>query len=98
VKKSGGKIIENKGATFFAVAMAVCHICKCLLSDAGTALTVSTMMHGEYGVSDVCLSTLNIVGKEGAVAKVMIPLNDTELAALHRSADTLKAVIKDLKI
>ena len=30
VKKSGGIIIENKGATFYAVAMSVCHICKCV--------------------------------------------------------------------
>ena len=39
VKKSGGKIIENKGATFYAVSISVCHICKCLLSGIDTTLT-----------------------------------------------------------
>ena len=59
IRKSGGKIIERKGATFYAVAVSVCHICKCIFSGADTAMTVSTMMHGEYqGIDDVCLSTL----------------------------------------
>ena len=60
-------------------------------------MTVSTMMHGEYGISDVCLSTLSVVGKEGAIAKVMTPLNDVEVAALQHSAETLKNVIKQLE-
>ena len=30
VKKSGGRVIARKGATFYAVSAAVCHICKCL--------------------------------------------------------------------
>ncbi|MBQ1264759.1 MAG: L-lactate dehydrogenase, partial [Oscillospiraceae bacterium] len=49
VRTSGGQVIKAKGATFYAVAMSVCHICKCVFAAAGTALTVSTMMHGEYG-------------------------------------------------
>ena len=35
IRKSGGKIIERKGATFYAVAVSVCHICKCIFSGAG---------------------------------------------------------------
>jgi len=53
VKKSGARVIERKGATFYAVSMSVCHICKCLLSGIDTTLTVSTMLHGEYGINDV---------------------------------------------
>lgn len=97
VKKSGGTIIENKGATFFAVSMSVCHICKCIYADAGTALTVSTMMHGEYGVDDICLSTLNIVDDEGVRGKVMLPINESEVAKLQASAAKLKEVLAQIK-
>ena len=76
--------------------MSVCHICKCLLSGIDTTLTVSTMLHGEYGIDDVCLSLLNIVGKVGAHSKVLLPLNDEEVAALRKSAESLKAVIRDI--
>ncbi len=98
VKKSGAKIIENKGATFYAVAMSVCHICKCIFSDAGTALTVSTMMHGEYGVEDVCLSTLTLVDRSGVRGKISNKLTEEEIQKLHNSANKLKNVIAQIQI
>ena len=98
VKKSGGIIIENKGATFFAVSMSVCHICKCIYAGAGTALSVSTMMHGEYGVEDVCLSTLALVDRNGVRGKIMNELTEEELEKLHNSADKLKSVLAQITL
>ena len=97
VKKSGATIIENKGATFYAVAMSVCHICKCIYSDAGTALSVSTMMHGEYGVNDVCLSTLALVDRSGVRGKILNRLTDEEVAKLQNSAAKLRSVIDQVQ-
>ncbi len=97
VKKSGGTIIENKGATFYAVAMSVCHICKCVFSDAGTALTVSTMMHGEYGVDDVCLSTLCLVDRSGVRGKILTPLTEEETEKFQASAAKLRSVIDQIQ-
>ena len=96
VRKSGARVISRKGATYYAVSMSVCHICKCLLSGIDTTLTVSTMLHGEYGIDNVCLSLLNIVGKEGAHSKVLLPLNDSEVEQLRKSAESLKAVIDSI--
>ena len=93
VKKSGARVIERKGATFYAIAMAVCHICKSLLSGIATTMTVSTMMHGEYGITDVCLSVLCNVGAQGVENKLMLPLSPSEKELLHKSADALKSVI-----
>ena len=98
VRKSGGIVIERKGATFYAVSASVCHICKCLLTGIDTTMTVSTMMHGEYGVDDVALSVLNIVGKEGARSKVLVTLTADEEAKLIKSAATLREVIENLNI
>lgn len=93
VRTSGGKVIERKGATFYAVSVSVCHICKILLSGIDTTMTVSTMMHGEYGIDDVCLSTLSVVGNRGIRSKVDLPLNDEEIRKLRLSADKLKEII-----
>ena len=98
VKKSGARVIERKGATFYAVSISVCHICKCLLSGIDTTMTVSTMLHGEYGIDDVCLSLLNVVGHNGAHSKIMLPLSDTEIRALHKSAESLKEIIRQTNI
>ncbi len=97
VKKSGGVIIENKGATFYAVAMSVCHICKCVFADAGTALSISTLMHGEYGVEDVCLSTLCLVDRNGVRGKIMNKMTEEEVKKLQASAEKLKSVISQIQ-
>ena len=98
MRKSGARVIQRKGATFYAVSISVCHICKCILSGIDTTLTVSTMLNGEYGIEDVCLSVLNVVGKKGAHSKIMLPLNDEEVAELHNSAKVLKDLINSLNI
>ncbi len=98
VRKSGARVIARKGATFYAVSVSVCHICKCLLCGIDTTMTVSTMMHGEYGIEDVALSTLNMVGHEGVRGKVNVPMTDEEVTLLRKSANTLKDVISNLDI
>ena len=98
VKTSGAQVIKAKGATFYAVAISVCHICKCILVGAGTALTVSTMMHGEYGVDDVCLSTLALVGSNGVHTKIISPLTPEEQAKMQYSAQKLREIIDGLVI
>ena len=98
VRTSGGQVIKAKGATFYAVAMSVCHLCKCLLNSAGTAVTISTLMHGEYGVDDVCLSTLALVDKTGVRGKILNKLTDEEVARLQNSANKRKEVIAQISI
>ncbi len=98
VRKSGARVIERKGATFYAVSVAVCHICRCILSGINTTMTVSTLMHGEYGINDVCLSVLNLVGGGGLQGKVLPHLTDKEIQQLRHSEKCLKEVMKDINI
>ena len=98
VSTSGARVIERKGATFYAVSASVCHICRSLLGGVDTPLTVSTMLHGEYGIDDVCLSLLNVVGRHGAHSKMLLPLTTREVIALQRSAKCLKDIIAQIEI
>ena len=98
VRKSGARVIERKGATFYAVAVSVCHIVKCIFSEADTSMTVSSMMHGEYGIEDVALSILTIVGKNGIIGKIKTPLTEEEQAKLRYSADCLRKIIDQIDI
>ena len=56
------------------------------------------MLHGEYGIDDVCLSLLTVVGRNGVHNKVMLPLNESEIKALQNSAESLKSIIRQTKI
>lgn len=98
VHKSGGVIIANKGATFYAVATAVCQLCARLVSSSDSIITVSSMLHGEYGIEDVCLSMLTLVGPNGIQGKVTIPLTDEETDKMRASANKLKEVIAQIDI
>ena len=98
VRKSGGKIIANKGATFYAIAVSVCKLCGLLLSSSESIATVSTLMHGEYGVEDVCLSALTLVGPNGAQGKIAVKLTDEEAQKMQASAAALKAVLKEIEL
>ena len=98
VRKSGGKIIANKGATFYAVSASVVQLCNLLLAASDSMTTVSTMMHGEYGVDDVCMSTLALVGPDGYRGKVLVELTDEEVEKMKASAEALKSVISQIEI
>ena len=97
-QKSGGQIIANKGATFYAVTRGVVRLCGFLLSASESITTVSSMMHGEYGIEDVCLSTLALVGPKGIQGKVPMKLTEEEIGKLKASADALKAVIAQIDL
>lgn len=98
VRKSGGKIIARKGATFYAVSVAVTKLCSVLLSAYNSMASVSSMMHGEYGIEDVCLSTLTMIGPDGVQGKIPVQLTDEEVAKLQSSANALKAVIAQIQL
>ena len=98
VKKSGGKIIAGKGATFYGIAASVCRIVKDIYSGADTVATVSVVMDGEYGVSDVALSTLCVIGKEGVITTLTPKLSADEEDKFRRSAEVLKGVIAQIEI
>ena len=98
VQKSGGQIIAGKGATFYAVSSTVTNLCDNLLSPADNVATFSSMLHGEYGIEDVALSILTIIGPDGVKGKIPMRMNAADLESLRKSAEALKEVIKQIEI
>ena len=96
VKNSAYEIIEKKQATYYGIAMSVRRICEVILRDEKSILPVSSIMYGEYGISDVALSMPAIVGKNGVETKVPIPLSGDELERLQQSASMLRDVLDEV--
>ena len=96
VKNSAYEIIQKKGATFYAVALAVKRIVEGLMRDEKSILTVSSLLTGQYEIDDVYISVPAIVGKNGVDKTLTLNLNDEELKALKHSADTLKGYIAQI--
>lgn len=97
VRTSAYKIIENKGATYYAIAEAVERIVESIIRNEESILPVSTLVEGHYGLHDICLGVPAIIGRNGVKTVLDIPLSDAENAALHSSAASLRAAIDSLE-
>ena len=98
MRSSGAKVIERKGCTNYAISVAVCSICDALFGAVNAVQTVSLMLNGEYGISDVCLSMPALIGNGVVRGRITPVLTDEELAKLHYSADALKKVLSQMAI
>lgn len=83
-------IISRKGATYYAIGLGLLTIVEAILRDQHTVLTVSSLMTGQYGVSDMCTSLPTIVGADGVEEVLQLALSPEEQAAFQHSATTLQ--------
>ncbi len=96
VRTAAYEIIQRKGYTSWAVGLAVTEIVSAILSNQNRVLTVSTLLDGELGVSDVCLSLPAVVNRQGAERFITTRLSDLEQERLEHSANTLKEIISGI--
>ncbi len=94
VVRSAYQIIEGKGATNYAVGLAGTRIIEAILGDEHRILPVSSLITGEYGIEDVCLSLPSLVDRRGCSQRVHVSVSDEELQGLHASADSLRQVAR----
>lgn len=89
-------IINGKGATFYGIGTALARISKAILHNEHAVLPVSVYQEGHYAdVKDCFIGQPAIVGAEGIVSPLNIPLNDSELEKFVASANELKEITAD---
>jgi L-lactate dehydrogenase len=93
---AAGEIIRGKGATNYAVGLAAARIIEAVLGDQRQVLPVSSLLDGQAGINDICLSLPSVVDRLGVEMVLPSPLSEDEIVGLRRSADTVKGVIKSL--
>jgi L-lactate dehydrogenase len=93
VRNAAYEIIKGKGATNFAIGLAMVRITEAILRDENSILTVSTLVPGLYGIHDVCLSLPSVLNRNGVARTVSVDLDPEELRKLRASAEILKNVI-----
>ena len=96
VKSSAYKIIDCKGATYYAVAQAVKKIVASIVMDENTVLPVSALTDEHYGLEDICLGLPSIIGSGGIKNTLEIPLDSNELSLLNTSARKIKAIVDSI--
>lgn len=98
VRNSAYEIIKKKHATYYGIAMAVRRICSAIVRDEKSVLSVSNYMQGEYGISDIALSTPCVVGADGIEVRMPPSLNYREQEQMKASAQMLQDVAAGLDL
>jgi L-lactate dehydrogenase len=96
VRDAAYDIIDLKGATYYAISMAMARITESILKDLRSVYSISAYLNGEYGVHGVYLGTPSVVGREGILRVIELPLSDEELKAFRESGDTVGKAIQGL--
>ena len=91
------EIIEKKGATYYAVALGVKRIVEAIIRNENSILSVSSLLEGQFGVRDVCLSLPTIVNGQGAERILNVPLDDKDIQGFVKSAKTIKKFIDQIQ-
>lgn len=92
------RIIERKGATYYAVAAGLMRITQAILRHQNTVLSVSSLIKDYYGINDVCLSLPTVVDRGGIRTVLRLELDDAEVTKLRQSAQILQKTIAALQL
>jgi L-lactate dehydrogenase len=98
IKNAAYEIINKKGATYFAISLALVNIVGSILRNENSVSTVSTLLDDYYGVSAVCLSIPVIINNNGISEVVKVELNKKEEKEFKHSANVLKNIISEIEI
>ncbi len=90
VRGAAYRIIEAKQATYYGIGMALTRITRAILGDENSVFTVSAMLKGEYGQSDVYAGVPCIINKNGIQRIISLSLTDDEMKQFQHSCDTLR--------
>lgn len=90
VREAAKKIIAAKNATYYGIGMAMVRITKAIFGDERSVLTVSAMLKGEYGESDIFAGVPCVVNGNGIQRILSLSLTDNELQQFHNSCETLR--------
>lgn len=92
VVNSAYTIIDGKGATNYAIGLAVSHIVGTILRDERRVLPVSSALDDWLGISDVAMSVPTVVGRAGLGRRLVPVVTPREYEGLRASANSIRAV------
>lgn len=89
-RQAASKIIEAKGATYYAIGVVLASLTRKILQDQRSVLPVSVPISNYYGQSDLAISVPCIVGRTGVEQVLKIQLSSEEEEAFINSCRVIK--------
>ncbi|UFT98006.1 malate dehydrogenase [Radiobacillus kanasensis] len=97
-RKGGGEIVNllGNGSAYYAPAASLTVMAEAILKDQRRVLPSIAYLEGEYGYQDIYLGVPTIIGGNGLEEVIELDLKEEERAALDKSAESVKSVLKVL--
>ncbi|MFA7201667.1 MAG: L-lactate dehydrogenase [Candidatus Paceibacterota bacterium] len=95
-KHAAGEIISKKGATYYAIALVIARMVRAILHNENYAFPVSTLLEGEYGFDDVCVSVPALIGRKGVQKIIPVTLSQEEQNQLQKSVEVITLVLQEV--
>jgi malate dehydrogenase len=98
-RDGGAEIVGllKTGSAFYAPATAGIEMAQSYLNDKKRVLPVAAHVDGAYGIKDLYVGVLAVIGEKGVERVVELELTADEKAALNKSADAVKGLIEACK-
>lgn len=98
-RDGGAEIVKylKTGSAYYAPAASVMEMVESIVKDKKKILPCAAYVEGEYGISDTFLGVPVKLGSNGIEEITQIKLTPEEQAALEKSAESVKALIKMMK-
>lgn len=94
--QAGWEVYKRKGTTYYAIATATVGIIKAIINDENRIIPVSTLLEGEYGVSDVFAGVPAVLNSKGVKEVVEIHMTENEKEKFQNSIEVIREYIKKL--
>ncbi len=79
-------------SAWYAPGSATATLVESIIRDEKKMMPCCVLLEGEYGLKDICIGVPVIIGKNGWEKIVDIKLNETEMAAMNKSADAVRSM------
>ncbi len=99
-RKGGGESVNllKTGSAYYAPAIAVTQMAEAILKDKHLIVPASAYMQGQYGLKDIFFGVPVQLGRRGIEKIIEYKLNQTEMAALLKSAQGVKENVAKLNV
>jgi L-lactate dehydrogenase len=92
-QEAAARIIQSMGYTAYSIGVVVKELMNAIFKNSRKVFPVSTVLQGEYGLSEIALSVPCVLDRSGISEVLTVSLNEQEKNQLQKSAEVLRGLL-----
>ncbi|MCD6451792.1 MAG: malate dehydrogenase [Acidobacteria bacterium] len=99
-RKGGGEIVAllKTGSAYYAPASSIAEMVEAIVKDKKKILPCAAYLEGEYGINGLFVGVPVKLGANGVEEIIELKLNEEELSALKKSAESVRGLVEKIGV